>query len=242
MADTNKNINGKELMQLVLAALMNGIVSVAKYIWRGITKTASAIKGVVQGIIAGIHTLLHDHTARVKLGKSIADTTLKMVLGAIIGVVWLRAVDLDGVNQTGREVETVVEEIATVTAEPTEEQLAEVQTIVDRAHEETLNRQAEEIAKVLYGIRKNSERDLRAVCWVLFNRVESPIYPDTLEEVIAQPSQWVCYYETNPATKDLTALALQELKNWENGENRPISDDVLWFDWSTSSITFKTEF
>ena len=191
-------------------------------------ETGTVAGNVLSALSATVWTLTHDHRARKALRKKIENATALMLLGFLIGVVWLRSVDIPEVNQTGRTIH-IVEEMPTVS-----EELG--------VRSEELEREAETVAKLLYGIRKNSERDLRAVCWVVFNRTESPLYPDSIEEVVNQPGQWVSYYPENPATEELTALATEEIEKWEAGEGRLLSRDTLWFNWSKDAITFREEF
>ena len=95
------------------------------------------------------------------------------------------------------------------------------------------------LAKVLYGIKGNSADDLRTACWCVFNRVDSAGYPDTLEEVIAQPQQWMGYDESNPVLEDLYRIAGEELAKWQDGATRPCSADFVFMTWSPSKIVLR---
>lgn len=106
----------------------------------------------------------------------------------------------------------------------------------------TTDPDAEFIAKVLYGMRYNSEADLRAVVWCIINRVESPLYPDTIAEVCQQPSQWMAYSDENPVLEDLYDIADGVLVAWRVGGHRPFGSEYLWFNWSSDQITFKSTF
>lgn len=99
--------------------------------------------------------------------------------------------------------------------------------------------QATALARVLYGVRDNSEADLRTACWCVFNRVDSPDYPDTLEEVIAQPQQWMRYDPENPVIDKLYRIAEQELDAWQNGKTRPITSDFVYMTWSPTTIKLR---
>lgn len=207
-----------------------------------IPETKKVAGDVASSLLATVYTLTHDHTARVALRKKTEKTALVFLLGFLFGVVWLRAVDVPEVEQTGRAIH-VVEEGAAPTMGAGDPLISHGGAVTASPQGEAKEREeAEEIAKLLYGIRKNSERDLRAVCWVVFNRVESPLYPDSIEEVVNQPGQWVSYYPENPATEELTALAQEELEKWEAKEGRLLSRDTLWFNWSKDAITFREEF
>ena len=100
-------------------------------------------------------------------------------------------------------------------------------------------RQAQALARVLYGVRDNSSDDLRTYCWCVFNRVDSPEYPDTLEDVIAQPSQWMRYSEENPVLENLYQIAAAELDAWENGTTRPVAAEYVFMTWSPQEIVLR---
>ena len=99
--------------------------------------------------------------------------------------------------------------------------------------------QASELARVLYGVRDNSEQDLRTACWCVFNRVDSPDYPNTLEDVIAQPQQWMRYDPENPVIEKLYKIAAQELDAWQNGKTRLITSDFVYMTWSPTAIKLR---
>ena len=99
--------------------------------------------------------------------------------------------------------------------------------------------QATALARVLYGVKDNSEQDLRTMCWCVFNRVDSPDYPDTLEEVIAQPQQWMRYDPESPVIDSLYKIAEQELDAWQNGKTRPITSDFVYMNWTPSQIKLR---
>lgn len=99
--------------------------------------------------------------------------------------------------------------------------------------------QAQALAKVLYGVKDNSESDLRTMCWCVFNRVDSPDYPSTLQEVIDQPQQWMRYDPENPVIDNLYKIAEQELAAWQDGKTRPITSDFVYMNWTPSQIKLR---
>jgi hypothetical protein len=106
-------------------------------------------------------------------------------------------------------------------------------------HEAQLDAEAQALARVLYGVKDNSTDDLRTYCWCVFNRVDSPDYADTLEEVIEQPSQWMRYDPENPVIENLYQLAREELEAWHNGATRPCSADFIYMTWSPMEIVLR---
>lgn len=104
--------------------------------------------------------------------------------------------------------------------------------------EELLKQEAEYIAKVLYGIRNNSERDLRTAIWCILNRVDHPNYPNTVKEVCEQKSQWMGYDDSNPVLNSLYELAMKELTTWHS-DYRPVNIDYVYMSWSSKEITLR---
>lgn len=102
-----------------------------------------------------------------------------------------------------------------------------------------LNAESEALAKVLYGVKDNSTDDLKTYCWCALNRVDSADYPDTLEEVIAQPKQWMRYDEENPVLENLYQIAREQLETWHNGTRRPVSSEFVYMNWSPAKITLR---
>lgn len=74
-----------------------------------------------------------------------------------------------------------------------------------------------------------SEIQQKAVCCVVFNRVDSPDFPGTLMGVITAPKQFHGYSPDNPVRDDLYELAYQEIVRWHNGEAGVIGSEYLFF-------------
>ena len=101
-----------------------------------------------------------------------------------------------------------------------------------------LNTQCEMLARVLYGVKDNSTQDLKTLCWCVFNRVDNPNYPGTLEDVIAQPKQWMGYSENNPVLDELYKLAKEQIQLWQNGR-RPVSNELIYMSWTPARIVLR---
>lgn len=121
-----------------------------------------------------------------------------------------------------------VEEIAAVRAEYEE-----------LSPEEVIDQEATYLAKMLYGnARNNSERDQRTAVWCALNRVDSVGYPNTVQGVCEQTSQWMGYSDDNPVLNNLYELAKGELIKWHNGE-RPCLSDYVYMSWSSKEIVLR---
>lgn len=109
--------------------------------------------------------------------------------------------------------------------------------------EDTYNAEAEYIAKLLYGqARYNSPEAQKAIAWLIINRVESPYYPNSVQEVVEQPSQWMGYNDNNIIEDGLYEVALTAVNDWHNGAHRPFSADFLYMVWASDEITLRTTF
>ncbi len=104
-----------------------------------------------------------------------------------------------------------------------------------------LREDAKLIAKVLYGVRSNNEKDLRTLVWCVLNRVDNKNYPATVAEVVSQDHQWMGYSDDNPILNDLFNLAYGELEIWSGGI-RICSPDFVFMNWTPSEITLRDTF
>lgn len=102
-----------------------------------------------------------------------------------------------------------------------------------------LNAEAESLARVLYGVKDNDKDDLRTLCWCVFNRTDNPAFPNTLEDVIAQPQQWMRYSEDSPVLEDLYQIAREQLEAWHSDAHRPCSSDYVFMSWTPSDICLR---
>lgn len=106
-----------------------------------------------------------------------------------------------------------------------------------------IEREAEYIAKVIYGnARNHADSDKKAVVWCILNRVEHYAHPDTIAEVCEQPKQWMGYSSDNPVLTENYDLALAELKIWYNDGHRPMSSDYIYLSWSSKEILLRDTF
>lgn len=100
------------------------------------------------------------------------------------------------------------------------------------------------IAKVLYGYRYNSERDLEGIVWIILNRMDNQSEFrsfETVQAVVNQPSQWMGYSSENPILEDLWNIADNTLYKYETDGKRLFGQEYLYFEWRSDYITFKTE-
>ena len=109
---------------------------------------------------------------------------------------------------------------------------------------EQIEREAEWIARVMYGMAKpdHKDSDLRAIVWCVLNRVDNKAYPGEVQAVCQQKSQWMGYSDDNPVIAKLYDIALAELKKWHGDSVRPMSADYVYLTWSSKEILLRDTF
>ena len=109
---------------------------------------------------------------------------------------------------------------------------------------EQIEREAEWIARVMYGMAKpdHKDSDLRAIVWCILNRVDNKAYPGEVQTVCQQKSQWMGYSDDNPVIAKLYDIALTELKKWHGDSVRPMSADYVYLTWSSKEILLRDTF
>ena len=176
----------------------------------------------------------------------------KRVLAYILAIVLLITVPV--CIQTSRLNARHDEEIAQIVAEY-EDRIIQIQqdheaaiTKLNQEHEyggniSEIEREAEYISKVVYGMGKNhSVNDQMAIVWCILNRVESKDYPSTIAEVCQQPHQWIGYSDDNPVLTEIYDMVLPILKNWHNNAHRPMDKSYIYLSWSSDEILLRDTF
>ena len=92
-----------------------------------------------------------------------------------------------------------------------------------------------EVAKMLWGEARGCTRDNQIKCaWVVCNRVDDERFPDTIQGVLEQPSQFHGYDPTYPVTDELYSIAFDVLTRWSYEKQgtpvrRELPSSFLWF-------------
>ena len=119
----------------------------------------------------------------------------------------------------------------------------------DELFEKQLRKEADAIAKAIGTM--NTKQMKLSMLWNILMRVDSPYYPDSVAEVIAQPSQWMFYKDSNPIRDDDVQLALEQLRLWHEGRYPAgLSSTFVYGEWSehdyvlrdTWDKTYKTNY
>ena len=92
-----------------------------------------------------------------------------------------------------------------------------------------------EVAKMLWGEARGCTQDNQIKCvWVVVNRVDDDRFPDTIQGVLEQPSQFHGYDPTFPVTDELYDVAFDVLTRWSYEKQgipvrRELASSFLWF-------------
>ena len=171
---------------------------------------------------------------------------LTFMLGALFGVLLLRG--HHAYLTRGEPIITAADRRSGVqtVAETVPEAEPEVEVIAAQAEEiaeAAKSREAEYMARVLYGMARYRSREAQeAICWCILNRVESSLFPNSVEEVCSQDKQWMGYSGKNPVTQDLYDVAMEVLTTWKERGIRPMPQDYLYLSWSETEIVLRTSF
>lgn len=90
-------------------------------------------------------------------------------------------------------------------------------------------------AKLLWGEARGCTRDNQAMAvWCVLNRVDDPRFPDTIQGVLSQPSQFHGYSPDFPVWDELKEVALDVLTRWSLEKQgvtvkRELPSTYLWF-------------
>ena len=91
------------------------------------------------------------------------------------------------------------------------------------------------VAKMLWGEARGCTRDNQIKCaWIVCNRVDDERFPDTIQGVLSQPSQFHGYDPTYPVTSELYNVAFDVLTRWSYEKQgipvrRELPNTYLWF-------------
>ena len=173
-------------------------------------------------------------------GNKLACKAIKICLVILIALiaiyVYTRSVAHNAADKAVAEYKA---HLAQVQAE--EEEAARLAALQD-PYKLQLDAEADALARVLYGVRDNDTDDLKTYCWCVFNRVDNPSFPSTLEDVIAQPNQWMRYDPTNPVLENLYQIAREQLNAWHTDAHRPVSNEYVFMAWSAKDICLRDNF
>ena len=104
------------------------------------------------------------------------------------------------------------------------------------------------MAKMLWGEARGCTRDNQAMAvWCVLNRVDDPRFPDTIQGVLSQPSQFHGCSPDFPVWDEWKEVALDVLTRWSLEKQgvtveRELPNTYLWFTGYNGSNHFREEY
>ena len=104
------------------------------------------------------------------------------------------------------------------------------------------------LAQMLYGEARGCTVDNQMKCvWCVLNRVDDARFPDTIQGVLSQPSQFHGYSPNFPVWDNLYAVALDVLTRWSMEKQgvtveRELPNTYCWFTGFNGSNHFREEY
>ena len=119
-----------------------------------------------------------------------------------------------------------------------DEQDAIRRAVGDESLQAQMEREADALARAIGPMK--TKRMKQSMLWNILVRVDSPFYPNTVEDVIAQPQQWMFYDERNPIRDDDRALALEQLQFWHEGRYPSgLTAEFVYGEWSSDDYVLR---
>ena len=163
-----------------------------------------------------------------KLNQFITAFTLIVLLALLLCIVYARATWEGGeLPSPAPATEEPAEPEQTEAPEPSEEPIYYVMYFTED--------DVAEVAKMLWGEARGCTRDNQIKCaWVVVNRVDDERFPDTIQGVLEQPSQFHGYDPTYPVTDELYSIAFDVLTRWSYEKQgipvrRELPSSYMWF-------------
>ena len=104
------------------------------------------------------------------------------------------------------------------------------------------------LAQMLYGEARGCTVDNQMKCvWCVLNRVDDSRFPDTIQGVLSQPSQFHGYSPNFPVWDELKEVALDVLTRWSLEKQgvtveRELPNTYCWFTGFNGSNHFREEY
>ena len=76
-------------------------------------------------------------------------------------------------------------------------------------------------------------------CWCIFNRIDSPEYPDSMSWVLLQEGQFEEYDEAGEVTDQNYSIAANQLSRWLNGGTRPCGSGAVYITVSSEGVELR---
>ena len=165
-----------------------------------------------------------------KLNQFITAFTFIVQLALLVCIIYARATWDDEVQPAPAPTVAVEE-----TAEPEQSEAPEPSEAPVYYEMYFTEDDVAEVAKMLWGEARGCTRDNQIKCaWIVCNRVDDDRFPDTIQGVLSQSSQFHGYDPSYPVTSELYDVAFDVLTRWSYEKQgipvrRELPSSFLWF-------------
>ena len=135
----------------------------------------------------------------------------------------------NGYEDASAEAEVLVAEAV----QKTKDEIAASRFVADEESKTLqMEYEAREISKAMDGIAGITERedDLRTYAWAIMFRVSNSGYPNSVQEVVSQPNQFMGFSDSNPVVTAKYRVAYEVVKDFYAG-NWPTTDKFVYAEW-----------
>ena len=111
-----------------------------------------------------------------------------------------------------------------------------------------MKNEANYLAKMLYGARNFEEKygystdDYMTLARCVFNRVDNPKFPNSVQEVVQQEKQWVGYSDDNPIVDKFYKIAYNAVEEWHHEVIKPVTSDYAWAELTSRGCYLKNDY
>ena len=85
-----------------------------------------------------------------------------------------------------------------------------------------------------------TKRMKQSMIWNILARVDSKSYPNSVQEVVEQPQQWMFYKSENPIRDDDRELAMEQLALWHEGRYPAgLKTEMVFAEWSQNDYVLR---
>lgn len=167
-----------------------------------------------------------------KIGMFLRRHGILIILAAAL-ILWTWTVHKisyhNGYEDASAEAEVLVAEAV----QKTKDEIAALRFVADDESKTLqMEYEARQISKAMDGIAGITERedDLRTYAWAIMFRVSNSGYPNSVQEVVSQPNQFMGYADTNPVVTGKYRIAYEVVQDFYAG-NWPTTDRFVYAEW-----------
>ena len=168
-----------------------------------------------------------------KFGMFLRRNGILIILAAAL-ILWTWTVHKisyhNGYEDASAEAEVLVAEAV----QKTKDEIAASRFVADEESKTLqMEYEARQISKAMDGIKGITERedDLRTYAWAIMFRVSNSGYPNSVQEVVSQPNQFMGFSDSNPVVTAKYRIAYECVEAFYAG-NWPADSKVIYAEWN----------